>query len=96
VRESSSLESVKGSVNKRRGERLVRITTRYVNLFCLTGRQAHTSTFGRPGHRVLVIWPEMLTVECVVNTVEFQYRQFGVDGQVLGLYGHGGVRGDFG
>lgn len=33
--------------------------------------------------RVLVIWPEVLTVECVVNTVEFQYRQFGVDGRVL-------------
>jgi hypothetical protein len=33
--------------------------------------------------RVLVIWPEVLTVECVVNSVEFQYRQFGVDGQVL-------------
>ncbi len=33
--------------------------------------------------RVLVIWPEVLTVECVVNTVEFQYRQFGIDGRVL-------------
>ena len=33
--------------------------------------------------RVLVIWPEVLTVECVVNSVEFQYRQFGVDGRVL-------------
>jgi hypothetical protein len=33
--------------------------------------------------RVLVIWPEVLTVECVVNSVEFQYRQFDVEGRVL-------------
>jgi hypothetical protein len=32
--------------------------------------------------RVLLIWPEVLTVECVVNTVEFQYRQFGAEGRV--------------
>lgn len=33
--------------------------------------------------RVLVIWPEVLTVEAVVTDVEFQYRQVGVDGTVL-------------
>jgi hypothetical protein len=33
--------------------------------------------------RVLVIWPNVLTVECVVNSVEFQYRQFDVEGRVL-------------
>jgi hypothetical protein len=33
--------------------------------------------------RVIVIWPEVLTLECVVGSVEFQYRQFGADGRVL-------------
>src|SRR5512138_2123678 len=33
--------------------------------------------------RVLVIWPQVLTIECVVNSVEFQYRQLGVDGRIL-------------
>lgn len=33
--------------------------------------------------RVLVIWPEVLTVEAVVTDVELQYRQVGVDGTVL-------------
>jgi beta-galactosidase len=42
--------SVKGSVTWRRGERPVRIGTRYVNYFPLTGRQLHPSTFGPPGH----------------------------------------------
>ena len=33
--------------------------------------------------RVLVIWPEVLTVEAVVTDVEFQYRQVAVDGTGL-------------
>ncbi|WP_426747435.1 peptidoglycan-binding protein [Myxococcus faecalis] len=33
--------------------------------------------------RVLVLWPGLLTVECVVASVEFQYRQLAVDGRVL-------------
>ncbi len=33
--------------------------------------------------RVLVVWPGVLTVEAVVMDVEFQYRQFAVDGTVL-------------
>ena len=33
--------------------------------------------------RVLVIWPEVITVEAVVTDVEFQYRQVAVDGAVL-------------
>ncbi|WP_426749899.1 peptidoglycan-binding protein [Myxococcus sp. Y35] len=33
--------------------------------------------------RVLVLWPGVLTVECVVASVEFQYRQLAVDGRVL-------------
>jgi hypothetical protein len=33
--------------------------------------------------RVLVIWPEVLTVECVLASVEFQDKQLGVDGRVL-------------
>lgn len=33
--------------------------------------------------RVLFIWPEVVTVECVVASVEFQYRQLAVDGTVL-------------
>lgn len=33
--------------------------------------------------RVLVLWPGILTVECVVASVEFQYRQLAVDGRVL-------------
>ncbi|MBU8901069.1 peptidoglycan-binding protein [Corallococcus sp. H22C18031201] len=33
--------------------------------------------------RVLVLWPGLLTVECVVASVEFQYRQLAVDGRAL-------------
>ena len=33
--------------------------------------------------RVLVLWPGVLSVEAVVTDAEFQFRQFGVDGQVL-------------
>ncbi len=33
--------------------------------------------------RTLFIWPEVLVVEAVLTSVEFQYRQFGVDGRVL-------------
>ncbi len=33
--------------------------------------------------RVLFIWPDVVTVECVVASVEFQYRQLAVDGTVL-------------
>ncbi len=33
--------------------------------------------------RVLFIWPEVITIECVVASVEFQYKQLAVDGTVL-------------
>ena len=33
--------------------------------------------------RVLLLWPEVLTLEAVVTDVEFQYRQFGTDGRLL-------------
>ncbi len=33
--------------------------------------------------RVLFIWPEVVTVECVVASVEFQYKQLAIDGSVL-------------
>lgn len=33
--------------------------------------------------RVLVIWPNVVTVECVVASVEFQYRQLAVDSTLL-------------
>ena len=33
--------------------------------------------------RVLVIWPELLTVECVVASVEFHYKQLAIDGSPL-------------
>jgi hypothetical protein len=33
--------------------------------------------------RVLFIWPRVVTVECVVASVEFQYRQLAIDGSVL-------------
>jgi hypothetical protein len=33
--------------------------------------------------RVLIIWPQVITVETVVTDVEFQYRQLAVDGTVL-------------
>ena len=33
--------------------------------------------------RVLLIWPDVLTLECVVGSVEFQYRKLAVDGSVL-------------
>ncbi|MDR0965172.1 MAG: peptidoglycan-binding protein [Myxococcales bacterium] len=33
--------------------------------------------------RVLFIWPKVVTVECVIASVEFQFRQIGVDGTVL-------------
>ena len=33
--------------------------------------------------RVLFIWPSVVTVECVVASVDFQYRQLASDGTVL-------------
>ena len=33
--------------------------------------------------RVLFLWPNVVTVECVVASVEFQYKQLAVDGTVL-------------
>jgi hypothetical protein len=33
--------------------------------------------------RVLFIWPEVVTVECVVASVEFTYKQLAVDNTVL-------------
>ncbi len=33
--------------------------------------------------RLLFIWPGVVTVECVVASVEFQYKQLAVDGTVL-------------
>jgi hypothetical protein len=33
--------------------------------------------------RVLFIWPEVVTVECVVASVEFTYKQLAVDSTVL-------------
>jgi len=33
--------------------------------------------------RVLFIWPEVVTVLCVVASVEFSYKQFAVDGSLL-------------
>ncbi|MFH0899380.1 MAG: peptidoglycan-binding protein [Pseudomonadota bacterium] len=33
--------------------------------------------------RALFVWPGVLSVEAVLTEVEFQYRQFGVDGRVL-------------
>ena len=33
--------------------------------------------------RVLFIWPSVVTIECVVASVEFQYRQLAIDGTVL-------------
>lgn len=33
--------------------------------------------------RALVIWPGVITAECVVASVEFQYQRFGADGSLL-------------
>ena len=33
--------------------------------------------------RVLVLWPRVVAVECIVASVEFQYKQLAVDGTVL-------------
>ena len=33
--------------------------------------------------RVLFIWPEVITIECVIASVEFQYKQLAVDGTAL-------------
>lgn len=33
--------------------------------------------------RVLFLWPRLVTVECVVASVEFQYKQLALDGSVL-------------
>jgi hypothetical protein len=33
--------------------------------------------------RVLIVWPRVLTIECVLTAVDFQYRQFAGDGRVL-------------
>jgi hypothetical protein len=32
---------------------------------------------------VLFIWPSVVTIECVVASVELQYKQLAVDGTVL-------------
>ena len=49
-------------------------------------------TVARPGSetvlatappRVLVVWPKVLTIECVIASVEFNYRQFASDGALL-------------
>jgi hypothetical protein len=33
--------------------------------------------------RVLLIWPNVVTIECVVASVDFQYRQLAVDSTLL-------------
>jgi hypothetical protein len=33
--------------------------------------------------RMLFLWPQVVTLECVVTGVEFQYKQFAIDGSVL-------------
>ena len=33
--------------------------------------------------RLLFLWPDVLTIECVVASVDFHYRRIGADGQVL-------------
>jgi hypothetical protein len=33
--------------------------------------------------RVLVVWPNVLTIETVLTDLEFEYRSFGADGRVL-------------
>ena len=33
--------------------------------------------------RVLFIWPKVVTIECVLSSVEFLYKQLAVDGTVL-------------
>jgi hypothetical protein len=33
--------------------------------------------------RVLLIWPNVLTLECVVDSVDFQYRQLATDSSLL-------------
>ena len=33
--------------------------------------------------RVLVVWPSVLTIECVIASIDFQYRQLAVDSSVL-------------
>lgn len=32
---------------------------------------------------MLLIWPDVLTLECVVGSVKFRYRKLAVDGAVL-------------
>ena len=32
---------------------------------------------------MLFIWPEVVTIECVVSSVEFTYKQFAVDNTIL-------------
>jgi hypothetical protein len=33
--------------------------------------------------RVLLIWPNVVTIECIVASVDFQYRQLAVDSKLL-------------
>lgn len=33
--------------------------------------------------KTLLLWPGVITMECVVTSVELQYKQFGVEGAVL-------------
>jgi hypothetical protein len=53
-------------------------------LRALTAPPANT-TGGLPTAppRVLLIWPNVVTIECVVASVDFQYRQLAVDSTLL-------------
>jgi len=50
-------------------------------LLSLTVPPADTPGMAPP--RTLVIWPKVMTIEAVLTEVEFQYRQFALDGSVL-------------
>ena len=52
-------------------------------LRALTVPPAVTEGVATAPPRVLVVWPNVLTIECVVASIDFQYRQLAVDSSVL-------------
>ena len=47
-----------------------------------SGNEAHVGEFAA-FLRALFIWPKLLTLECIVGSVEFSYRQCGADGAAM-------------
>lgn len=54
----------------------------FLRAFTASPKAAQTVLQTAPPH-LLLMWPNTLTIETVVTELEFQYRQFGIDGAPL-------------